>query len=449
MKKTSTAKNTRKFKFSHIQIIALGFFIMIAVGTALLVLPISSRSGEFTPFTTALFTATSASCVTGLVLADTALHWSLFGQTVIITLIQIGGLGFMTVAVLFTMLFHRKAGLREREVMVESINQLQLGGILDITKMIFFGTLVFEGAGAILLSIRFIPMLGWTKGIYYSIFHSISAFCNAGFDLMGPISGEYSSLTAFANDPLVSITVMILVVVGGIGFFVWNDLRKNKLHFKKYKLHTKLVLTVSAILVFGGAFLFFIFEKNLPLGQRILNAFFDSVTARTAGFNTVDVASLSGASKLLTVALMFVGGSSGSTAGGIKTTTVAVILIYTMAGARGKNSAEVFGRSLEDSALKKAVYVFFTNLTLALVATCFICAVHNFSVIDVMLETFSAMGTVGMSTGMTRELGTAAKYVIILLMYLGRVGSISVAGALFEKRMKPAVTSPTEKILVG
>ncbi len=443
------SKPRQKYKLSHVQIIALGFFIMIAVGTLLLMLPISSKNAEATPFTTAVFTATSASCVTGLILVDTASHWSLFGQGVIITLIQIGGLGFMTIAVLFTLLFHRKAGLRERELMVESINQLQIGGILDITKMIFFGTLIFEGVGAILLSIRFIPMLGWGRGIYYSIFHSVSAFCNAGFDLMGTVSGEYSSLTCFANDPLVSVTVMMLITMGGIGFFVWDDLRKNKFHFKKYKLHTKLVLTVSAILTFGGAFLFFIFEKDLPLGSRMLNAFFDSVTARTAGFNTVDVATLTGASKLLTVCLMFVGGSSGSTAGGVKTTTVAVILLYTLAGTRGKNSAEIFGRSIEESALKKAVYVCFTNMLLALGATCFICAVHGFSVIDVMLETFSAMGTVGMSTGITRDLGTASKYIIILLMYLGRVGSISVAGALFEKRTKAALSNPAEKILVG
>lgn len=438
-----------KIKLSHVQIIALGFFIMITVGTALLMLPVSSASGEGTSFTTALFTATSASCVTGLVQVDTGTYWSLFGQGVIITLIQIGGLGFMTVAVLFTMLFHRRAGLRERELMVESINQLQLGGILDITKMIFWGTLIVEGIGAVLLSVRFVSLFGWARGIYYGIFHSISAFCNAGFDLFGSYSGEYSSLVAFADDPLVSITVMALITIGGIGFFVWDDLRRNKLRFKKYKLHTKLVLTVSAILTFGGALFFFIFEKDLPIGQRILNSFFDSVTARTAGFNTVDVGTMTGASKLLTVMLMFIGGSSGSTAGGVKTTTVAVILIHTFAGARGKNTAEVFGRTLDDTALKKAVYVFFTNLLLSLGAAGFICAVHGFSVIDTMIETFSAMGTVGMSVGLTRELGTASKYVIILLMYLGRVGSISVAGALFEKKTKPKVSSPVEKILVG
>lgn len=442
-------KPFKKFRFSHVQIIALGFFIIIAAGTLLLMLPFSCTDREWTPFTTALFTATSASCVTGLVLTDTATHWSLFGQTVIITLIQIGGLGFMTIAVLFTTLFHRRAGLRERELLMESINQLQIGGIVELTKMIIKGTLIFEGAGALLLSLRFIPIFGWAKGIYYSVFHSVSAFCNAGFDLMGSYSGEYSSLSAFANDPLVSITVMLLITMGGIGFFVWDDVRRNKLRFKKYKLHTKLVLTVSVILTFGGALLFFIFESGLPLGSRVLNSLFDSVTARTAGFNTVDTASLTNASKLLTVVLMFIGGSSGSTAGGIKTTTIAVILIHTFAGARGKNTAEIFGRSLDDTALKKSVYVFFTNLLLALTATGIIVAVHDFSVIDVLLETFSAMGTVGMSTGITRELGGVAKYVIVILMYLGRVGSISVAGALFEKKSKPAVSSPAEKILVG
>lgn len=420
---------------------------MILAGTLLLMLPISTKEAGGASFTTALFTATSSSCVTGLVLKDTAVYWSVFGKCVILALIQIGGLGFMTMAMMFTMLLRRKAGLREREVMVESINQLELHGIQHITKIIVLGTLIFEGAGALLLAIRFIPLFGVKKGILYGIFHSVSAFCNAGFDLMGSFSGEFSSFTAFVDDPLVNITLMALITIGGIGFFVWDDLLKCKFKFKRYKLHTKIVLAVSFILTFGGALLFYVFEGGYEGG--VLAALYDSVTARTAGFNTVDTAALTGASKLLTVILMFIGGSPGSTAGGVKTATVAVILCHTFSRLRAKPSANMFGRRIDDDLLKKSVLVLFTNLTLALAGSVAICALQGVSVSDAMFEAFSAIGTVGMTTGITRDLGAVSKYIVIFLMYLGRVGSVSFAGALLEKKANPPVTYPSEKIIVG
>ena len=447
VRKKEVFEDLKRRRLSHIQIIALGYGVMILTGTLLLMLPFSTKEAGGASFTTAFFTATSSSCVTGLVLKDTAVYWSVFGKCVILTLIQIGGLGFMTMAMMFTMLLRRRAGLREREVMVESINQLQLMGIQRITKIIIVGTLIFEAAGALLLSIRFIPMFGVGKGIFYSVFHSVSAFCNAGFDLMGTYSGEFSSFTAFASDPLVNITLTALITIGGIGFFVWDDLLKCGFKFKKYRLHTKIVLTVSFILTFGGALLFYIFERGS--GNGVLAALFDSVTARTAGFNTVDTASLTSASKLLTVILMLIGGSPGSTAGGVKTATVAVILCCTFSSVRSKQSTNIFGRRIDDDLLKKAVCVLFTNLTLALVGSIAICALQGVSAIDAMFEAFSAIGTVGMTTGITRDLGLLSKYIVIFMMYLGRVGSVSFAGALLEKKANPPVTYPSEKIIIG
>lgn len=440
-------------KLSHIQIIALGFFLMIMTGTFLLMLPISSQSRQWTTAIDALFTAASASCVTGQVVRDTGTYWSTFGQVVIITLIQIGGLGFMTIATLFFLACRKRMGLRKRAVMVESISYTQVAGILPFVKRIVLGTLFFEGTGALILSIRFIPEFGLGKGIAYSVFHAISAFCNAGFDLMG-IKEPYSSFCDYSGDWLVSSTLMFLIVMGGLGFMVWDDLWQKKLNVRRYCLHTKIVLTMSAVLVFGGAALFLLFERNnlgaaIPLHEQILTSLFDSVTARTAGFNTTDTARLTDASKLLTIILMFIGGNSGSTAGGVKTTTIAVILIYAVCGLRGHQHATVFGRRLEEDSLKKATYVFFTNLLLALCGTLVICGLQSFDVLDVMLECFSAIGTVGMTTGITRELNAVSKLVIIFLMYCGRVGSISFGSALLERRALPPVTAPAENITIG
>ena len=442
-----------KRKFSALQVIASGFFLIALLGTVLLMLPISSRDGTWTPFLTALFTAVSSSCVTGLVLVDTAVHWSLFGQIVIILLIQTGGLGFMTIATFFMSFARKNINLRNRSIMAESINTSHIAGLKNITKKIIIGTALFEGIGAIILSIRFIGEFGIAKGIWYGVFHSISAFCNAGFDLFG-VQGEFSSLINYTGDIVVNITLMLLISIGGIGFLVWDDIAGNRLHFRKYQLHTKIVLVVSFVLTFGGAILFLLLENDHSLSgmtwtEKILGSLFSSVTCRTAGFNTVDFAALSKGSILIMCFLMFVGGSSGSTAGGAKTTTIAVIFAYLFASLRGVSKPVIFGRTIDSETHRKAVTVCAFNLSLIFTVVTLICAVDNLPLEDVCFEIFSAMSTVGMTTGITRDLSVISQLAVIILMYCGRVGSISFALAILEKRAQPAVSYPTESITVG
>lgn len=440
-------------RLSNIQIIAVGFFLIAIIGTVLLMLPLSSAEGEWTSPLVALFTSVSASCVTGLVLVDTATHWSLFGQIVILVLIQLGGLGFMSVATFFLSFTKKHINLRKRSIMAESINTAHISGLKKITRKIIIGTAIFEGAGAVLLSFQFIKDFGPVKGIWYSVFHSVSAFCNAGFDLMG-VNEEFCSLVAYSDNLLVNTVLIILITAGGIGFLVWDDLLKNKLRFRSYQLHTKLVLSVSIILTLGGALLFGLFEKDgalmgKSLKEQILICLFSSVTCRTAGFNTVDFSSLGGATVLMMCSLMFVGGSSGSTAGGVKTTTVAVIFCNLVASLRGLARPRVFGRTFEAETHKKAVTVCTFNLLLICTGIMIISALQKFPLQDIMFEVFSAMGTVGMTTGITRDLSVVSKILIIFLMYAGRVGSISFALALLEKKAQPAVQYPKEAITVG
>ena len=442
-----------KFKMSHVQIIALGFFLMILSGTILLMLPIATADGRGGTFLESLFTATSASCVTGLIVQDTATYWSGFGQGVILTLIQIGGLGFMTIATLFFMLLRKRIHLRGRELLTESISVSQVGGILRLAKKILIGTFIIEGVGALLLMIRFVPLYG-KQGIWMSVFHSISAFCNGGFDLMGRHTGAYSSLTAFSGDLLVNAVIMTLIIIGGVGFVVWDDILTYRWKLKRYHLHSKMVIFMTSILLLGGAVLFLIFERNATgagrsLGEQVLTALFGSTTARTAGFNTVDTASLSDAGKLLTILLMFIGGSPGSTAGGVKTTTMMVLFLYSFSYMRKNRSTSIFGRSLEEDALRKASAVFFTNLMLTLGATIIISSIQQLPMLDLLFETFSAIGTAGMSTGVTRELTAVSKILIIMLMYCGRVGSLSFANALAGKRKTAPVKNAVEKITIG
>ena len=446
-------KTKRLPKLSHLQVIALGFLLMIAVGTALLMLPVATRSREATPFLTALFTSTSASCVTGLVLVDTGTYWSVFGQLVILTLIQLGGLGIITIAMLFFSFADRNMGLRKRAIMAESINTTHIAGLKGLIRQIVLGTLLFEGLGAVLLSVRFVRDFGPLKGIYFGVFHSVSAFCNAGFDVMG-VREPYCSFVDYSDDLLVNLTLMALITIGGVGFLVWADLRKNGLRWRRYQLHTKLVLCVSAILTFGGALLFWLLERDgvlagLTAKEQILDSLFGSVTCRTAGMNTVEVGDLSPATKMLTSFLMYVGGSSGSTAGGVKTTTLAVALLYMVAGLRGVRKPSVFGRSLSGEVGKKALCVILINFVLAFTGTVIISAVQELPAMDVIFETSSAMGTVGLTAGITRDLVTVSRLVIIFLMFCGRVGSTSFALALFEKRAAPPVTYPEEDITVG
>ncbi len=442
-----------KSRFSYVQVIALGYAIMILVGTVLLMMPFATLNGEGAAFTDALFTATSASCVTGLVPVDTGTYWSFLGQVIIIALIQIGGLGFITIATLFLMLLRKRVGLREKELMIESINSSNIGGILRLTKKIVIGTLIFEGIGAIILTIRFAQDFPFGRALWFGVFHSISSFCNAGFDLLGVIE-PYSSLMHYSSDLIVTGTVMLLIVIGGIGFLVWEDIYKNGFYVKKYSFHTKLVLITTAILIFGGAALIFIFERNyshagMTLGEQVLSALFGSVSARTAGMNVADTGVLSSAGKLVNIFLFFIGGSSGSTAGGIKTTTFAVLILHAVSSMKGNAHTEALGRRISDDAVKKAVTVALTNLSLALVGTFIIAAMQPLDLGDVLFEAFSAIGTVGMTTGITRELTTVSRYVIIFLMYLGRVGSISFAAALIRKKAPPSISAPTEEIIIG
>ncbi|PNV59029.1 Trk family potassium uptake protein [Clostridium sp. chh4-2] len=438
---------------SQTQFIAYGFLGIILTGTILLKLPFASKSGISPDWITCLFTATSASCVTGLIVADTWTQWSLFGQIVIITMIQIGGLGFITIGIFVSMVLRRKIGLKTRGLMQESVSTLQIGGMVKLAKKIIMGTACLEGAGAILLASRFIPEYGFFRGAFYGIFHSISAFCNAGFDLMGHQS-QYISLVNYYDDWVVNLVIMSLIVTGGIGFIVWDDLSQHKLNYRKYKLHTKIVIITTFVLVFGSAFLFYLFERNnLMVGMstsgKILTCLFSSVTARTAGFNTVDPAAMSDGSKLLTIILMFIGGSPGSTAGGVKTTTIVVLILYVVSNIKRTYGVNAFGRRLEDDSIKRASSIFTINLFLALTASLAIMMVQKLPMTDVMFETFSAIGTVGMTTGITRSLLPVSRIIIILLMYCGRIGSLSFALSFTQRKKIAHVQQPVERITVG
>lgn len=417
-------------------------------------LPVSSRSGEGAGFFHALFTSTSSTCVTGLVVADTYCSWTLFGQAVILALIQVGGLGFITISVFLAIFLKRKIGLKERNLIQESVNTLQLAGTVRLVHKIVIYTAWIEGIGALLLMVRFIPRFGWAKGIWYGIFHSISAFCNAGFDLMGQF-GPYSSLVTYYDDVLVNLVVMALIILGGIGFIVWDDISTHTWHVRKYLLHTKIVLAMTFALILGGSLCFYLLERgNLLAGMdakgQVLCSLFGAVTPRTAGFNTTDTAMYTEGTRLLTIILMFIGGSPGSTAGGIKTTTMMAILLYIWSNLRNKNGLNIFGRRLDEDSIKKASTVFFINLLLAAACGLAMCGLEpGLGMSDISMEVFSAIGTVGISTGITRDLSLASQCLLVFLMYCGRIGSMSFALSFTEKKRTPPVQLPTEKITIG
>lgn len=438
---------------SYPRLIVFYIFCTIVVGTALLMLPFSTRSGETAGFETALFTATSASCVTGLILKDTYTFWSPFGQAVIILLIQIGGLGFMSFVTLVSHAFGKSIGLRNRKLIMESSGTLELDGIMKMLKKIVLGTLLVELCGALLLSIRFCRDFGFLRGLYFAAFHSVSAFCNAGFDLMG-INKPFSSLSGYVGDPLVNITVILLILIGGLGFIVWDDIIKNKLNFKRYRLHTKLVLTATFILVLVPAMLFFIFEYNyslsgLTLGEKILASLFQAVTPRTAGFATLDNCSFTDASVLMTVFLMLIGGNSGSTAGGMKTTTFIVLLLSMISSSRKNDSINVFRRRIDYSVAHQASSIAFIYIAVTIIGTCTLCAVDGIELSAALFEISSAVGTVGSSMSMTPSLSSFSHYLLSLLMFGGRAGGLTLAIVLAERKKSVAVIHPAEKILIG
>lgn len=431
------------------QIIILGFFSVIMIGSLLLMLPISTLDGQGATFSDAIFTATSAVCVTGLVVHDTATYWTMFGQSILLLLIQIGGMGVVTVAVAIVTISGRKIGLMQRSVMQEAIAAPQVGGIVRMTKFILKTTVVIELTGAVLLMPVFCRDFGIGKGIWYSIFHSISAFCNAGFDLLG-VRQSFSSLTTYASEPLINGTIMALIIVGGIGFLTWADIKQNKWHWHKYRMQSKVILSVTAGLILVPAVYFFFFEfSELPLGERIWSSLFQSVTPRTAGFNTADLTILSQTGQMIMIVLMLIGGSPGSTAGGMKTTTAAVMCSNALSVFQKKESAHFFGRRVADEAIRLASTVFMMYISLFLGGGMIISSIENVPLMEALFETGSAIGTVGLSLGLTPSLGGISKAILIGLMFFGRVGGLTLIFAAVSERKMTMAKLPQEKITVG
>ncbi len=441
----------KKMRFTPLQMVTLSFAAVVLTGALLLMLPIASRDGESVPFINALFTSTSASCVTGLVVYDTLTEWSLFGQVVILCLIQIGGIGIITLAMYFLSMLHAKIGMRNVFALQESIGAESSAGLIRMTRFIAAGVFLQEAVGAILLLPVFVPRFGVVQGIWKSLFHSISAFCNAGFDLMG----GGASLTAYSGDLYCNLVICLLITCGGLGFFVWLDLLRCRFRFAKLTLHTKIVAVTSLALTLGGAVLFFVLfydseaAAGRGVGEKLLISLFQSVTARTAGFATADLGAIGGGAQMLMIVLMLIGGSPGSTAGGIKTTTFAVILLFVRSIFRGKEDIECFGRRIEKSVLRTAVAVFVLYLGLALCSGIAISAIENADIIACLFETFSAMATVGLSLSLTPTLSAVSKLIVICLMFLGRVGGLTVLLSLTGKRREEAYRYPAENVTVG
>lgn len=439
----------KKNRFTSFQIIILGFAAVILIGALLLMLPVSSKAGVMTPFNEALFTSTSAVCVTGLVVQDTATYWSWFGQGIILILIQIGGLGVITIAVSFALLSGRKISLMQRSVMQEAISAPKVGGIVRLTGFVLKGTFLIEFIAALIMMPVFVKDFG-AKGIWMAIFHSISAFCNAGFDLMGTENVKYASLTYYVSHPLINITIMLLIIIGGIGFLTWEDILKNKYRIKSYRMQTKVILTTSLILIlFPAVFFFFRDFANMPIQERVLSSLFQAVTPRTAGFNTADLIMMTEAGLGIIIALMLVGGSPGSTAGGMKTTTLAVLIANTLASFRRKEDAQMFGRRLEDSAVKNAATIFMMYIVFFFGGAIVISAVEGLPFSTCLFETASAIGTVGLTLGITPGLGVVSQIILMILMFLGRVGGLTLIYAALSGSGKKISKLPQEKITVG
>ncbi|MGN1114458.1 MAG: TrkH family potassium uptake protein [Oscillospiraceae bacterium] len=437
-------------KITTSRIIIFGFLGVILLGAFLLMLPISVRGEQSASFFDSLFTSTSAVCVTGLVVHDTATYWSLFGQAVILVLIQIGGLGVITIAALIALVSGRKIGLIQRSLMQESLSAPQMAGIVKLTTFILKTTLIFEGAGMIALAFRLCPDMGFLKGLWYSLFHAVSAFCNAGFDLMGTADAQYVSLTNYADSPLINITVIMLIVIGGIGFLTWDDIKTKRLHFRKYRMQSKVILSVTFLLIAVPAVYNFFFEfSDFNIKERILTSLFQAVTPRTAGFNTVDYNSMSESGVAGTIVLMLIGGSPGSTAGGMKTTTLAVLAASAFTVFGRKDEPSFFHRSIGKQVVAQASAILFMYLTLFFTGGLIISRVEHLPVIDCLFETASAIGTVGLTLGLTPTLSAVSRIILIMLMFLGRVGGLTFVYATVSKVGVSGTKLPPEKITVG
>lgn len=423
--------------------------MIIIIGSLLLMLPISSVSGKVTPFNESLFTATSAVCVTGLVVQDTGSYWSTFGQAIILILIQIGGLGVITVAASFALLSGRKISLMQRSTMQEAIAAPKIGGIVRLTGFVLKATLIFELSGAVIMMPVLCKDYG-VKGVWLAVFHSISAFCNAGFDILGADASKYVSLTQYVNCTSINLAVIFLIVIGGIGFLTWEDIYTNKLHFRRYRMQSKVILITSAILIIVPALYFFFFDlNNLPIKQRILSSLFQSVTTRTAGFNTVDLTALQEPSVATMIVLMIIGGSPGSTAGGIKTTTVAVLIANSLATFGRKDSSHFFKRRIDNQVVKNASTILIMYLVLSFTGAVAISTAEKIPFLKCLFETSSAIGTVGLTLGITPELGLFSQLILILLMFCGRVGGLTLIYAAISNTKKNISKYPLEHITVG
>lgn len=441
---------------SPVRIIALGFAAIILTGALLLCLPFATRSGDGANFIDALFTATSATCVTGLIVVDTYSFWSPFGQVVILMLIQVGGLGFMTVATLLSFVLRRTISLRERLLMVESFNQNNIQGIVRLARYVIIGTLMFEGIGAVILSFRFIPDFGVWGGITKGIFHSVSAFCNAGFDLMGERE-PFSSLMHYQTDFVVNYTIMGLIVVGGLGFAVWQDILKAR-RLRDLSVHTRMVLIITVGLILTGMLVFLLLEFNNPgtlgpmkFGDKMNAALFQSVTTRTAGYNTIDQGAMTNGSKFLSAILMFIGGSPGSTAGGIKTVTFGILLLSVLAVVRGSTDVNVFTHRIPIGLVLRSLSVLLIAAAIVIVGTMILCVCEDASFIDILMETTSAFGTVGLTAGLTTDLSVVSKVTLTLMMFMGRIGVLTMGMALAMRAHdnKQNIRYPEAKVFVG
>ena len=431
----------QKHRLSSFQIIISGFVGVILLGALLLMLPVSTTEGCITPFNETLFTATSAVCVTGLVVQDTGSYWSGFGQAVILALIQIGGLGVVTVAASFALLSGRKISLMQRSTMQ--------GGVVRLTQFILRGTFLIELLGAAAMLPVFCRDYGW-RGIWMAVFHSISAFCNAGFDILGTENNLYPSLTGYTGNPIINITIMLLIVIGGIGFLTWDDICEHKWHFHRYRVQSKVILVITGFLiVVPAAFFFFEDFSALPTGTQLLVSFFQSVTTRTAGFNTVALSAMSGASKGIMILLMLIGGAPGSTAGGMKTTTLGVLLANAVATFRQRDNAQFFKRRIDCNTVKTASTILTMYLTLFFGGGIFISVYEHLPLSDCLYETSSAVGTVGLTLGITPQLHIPSQIVLIILMYLGRVGGLTLIYATLSGKKAGNAKLPQEKITVG
>ena len=439
---------------SSSQIIIMGFMLVILTGSILLMLPFSTKNGTGASFADALFTAASATCVTGLVVQDTAAYWSVFGQAVILILIQIGGMGVVTIAVAIAVISGRKIGLMQRSTMQEAIAAPSVGGIVRMTGFILKATILIELSGALLMMPVFWKDFRFLKGTWYALFHSISAFCNAGFDLMGSRE-EFSSLTAYSGNGLINAVVIGLIIIGGIGFLTWDDIRWNGIHLKRYRMQSKVILLTTVILIVLPFLFFFFgeFGKNtwdgMTVGERVWAALFQAVTPRTAGFNTVDLSLFSESGQVIIMILMLIGGSPGSTAGGMKTTTIAVLFITLVSVFRRKEDSECFGRRIAEETIKSAAVILLMYLSLFLFGGIAISCIEQLPILTCLFETASAIGTVGLTLGITSELGTASRLILISLMFLGRVGGLTLVFAAFSDKARYLSKLPKEKITVG